>query len=287
MKIFKYHGIIMASLLTVVFAAAHGSAESVFLKDGSIVEGALVGNGEDIKLTLPNGATMNLPAGLVLRIVKGDEYRNAVTVTTKDGAHLQGYIVADEKGKVIFRRKLDSPNELEIERDQIVEIKSGLEGTQAEKTAGRIEVTPVNAARYSFIPIQSGSFLVESNGWGIAFCLLKTGGLMLPLSIMLASSGFGQTGDSETSGQTNPLENNEKLRNITFISLGVWALATAVDAVYSYHYVKNRTAPRISSMDLPGDVSVMVAPRMSLGRSTLMTEAFRPDGLDVHVSVRF
>mgnify|MGYP002153777191 CR=1 FL=1 len=264
------------------------AGESVFLKDGSIVEGRMIArDGNEVTLVMPNKVKVSIPAGEVIRIADNDDYRKPVALIMKDGTVRRGHIVAEDDRAITLRARLDSADERVISRDSIADVKRGADAVALQDKSVSFEITPANAAKYSIIPVQSGSFLVESNGWGVFFCFAKTGGLILPLSVILGGSGLGQAESSESSGTTNPLENNEKLKRMVFISMGVWALATALDAVYSYYYVKNHLAKKTAVFGFGDETGFTLSPRLRGGFDQLPGRQARPDGIDLMARLRF
>ncbi|MCU0846216.1 MAG: hypothetical protein MUC76_15005, partial [Spirochaetes bacterium] len=73
-------------------------AESVFLKDGSIVEGKIVKETDaEIQITLKTKEQRSLPRKDVLRTVYHDEYRQVRYVHLLNGDVLEGYIVDEDR----------------------------------------------------------------------------------------------------------------------------------------------------------------------------------------------
>jgi hypothetical protein len=260
------------------------AAESVFLKDGTIIEGSLLSRDQsEVTLVLPNKVKVSVPAGEVIRIAHNDDYKKPAVLRMKDGTVRKGHIVAEDERTITLRAGLDSAGELVLGRESIKEIKRGADAVGDQKPPVAFEITPGNAAKYSIIPIQSGSFLVETNGWGAFFCFAKTGGLILPMAVMLGGSG----GTSDSSESSNPLENNEKLQRMVYISMGVWAIATAFDAVYSYYYVKNHLARNTAVFGFGEETSFSLVPRLRAGYEAHAGGPPRPDGIDAMASMRF
>jgi sRNA-binding regulator protein Hfq len=94
-------------------------AESVFLKDGTIIEGRITG-GDDFNLTLSSGQdTKSIERKDILRILVHGRYRDRIYLTQINGITIEGYIVNEDNIQVTLRSSLDSSEEINIPREKI------------------------------------------------------------------------------------------------------------------------------------------------------------------------
>jgi hypothetical protein len=216
-------------------------AESVFLKDGSIVEGAVTAEtATTLTITTSNRLKTEIPRTEILRVLTDNDYKKPSTIRKKDGSEITGHVVEERTDAFIVRMTLSSPNELSISKQDIREF-VGKQPTVTLKSKGPRIYTPKEAAQTSIIPIRSGSLLVGKDYLGITLVFAKTGALVFPLALIgggaMGSMGSdGSTGSSSSS--SNSLE-DETTKKIVFISFGAWVLLTATDMIYSYYRVKS------------------------------------------------
>lgn len=216
-------------------------AESVFLKDGSIVEGAVTAEkATTLTITTSNRLKTEIPRTEILRVLTDNDYKKPSTIRKKDGSEITGHVVEERTDAFVVRMTLSSPNELSISKQDIREF-VGKQPTVTLKSKGPRIYTPKEAAQTSIIPIRSGSLLVGKDYLGITLVFAKTGALVFPLALIgggaMGSMGSdGSTGSSSSS--SNSLE-DETTKKIVFISFGAWVLLTATDMIYSYYRVKS------------------------------------------------
>jgi hypothetical protein len=94
--------------------------ESVFLKDGNILEGK-ISNENDKKITITFSAdeTREIERKDIIRTVYHNNYKDKRYLTKMDGTVLEVYIVDEDKTGYIYRLKLDSPDEVRIAKDDV------------------------------------------------------------------------------------------------------------------------------------------------------------------------
>lgn len=230
-----------AALVTFATATSPLFAESVFLKDGSIIEGSVTSETPNaLTVTMPNRLKTEIPLTEIVRVLENSDYKTPATIRKKDGTEMTIYIVEERNDAYIARTALASPNEISIPKQDIQEF-VGKRPLVTLKSGGRRAYTPKEAATTSLIPIRSGSILVGKDYLGITFVFAKTGALVFPLALIgggaMGSMGSdGSTGSSSSS--SNSLE-DETTKKIVFISFGAWVLLTAADMIYSYYRVKS------------------------------------------------
>ena len=227
----------------VMFATATSPlfAESVFLKDGSIVEGAITAEtSTTLTVIMPNKLKTEIPRTEIIRVLQNGDYKKPATIRKKDGTEMTIYIVEERNDAYIARTALTSPNEISIPKQDIQEF-VGKRPQVTLKSGGKRTYTPKEAATTSLIPIRSGSLLVGKDALGIGLVFAKTGTLLFPIALIVGSA-FGSPGgddsSNDSSGSSGPME-DENTRRYAMISIGAWVLLTAADMIYSYHRVKS------------------------------------------------
>lgn len=96
-------------------------AESVFMKDGSIIEGTIASeNDRSINLKTVKDELRKIERSKVLRILYDNAYKKRVFIKTRSGRMIEGHIVEDSAAEVTVREKLDSPAEFKIEKSDII-----------------------------------------------------------------------------------------------------------------------------------------------------------------------
>jgi hypothetical protein len=104
----------------IIVAAVSLSAESVFLKDGSIIEGRIVkDNAKIVQLTLPDDTTQEIQRSAILRILYHDNYKNRRFLTKTDGSVIEIYIVDEDKQTYTYRTDLANSEEMKISKAEV------------------------------------------------------------------------------------------------------------------------------------------------------------------------
>jgi sRNA-binding regulator protein Hfq len=94
-------------------------AESVFLKDGSIIKGTITG-GDDFRISLSTDReNIKIERKDILRILVHERYRDRIYLTQVNGVTIEGYIVNEDNIQVTLRSSLDSSEEINIPREKI------------------------------------------------------------------------------------------------------------------------------------------------------------------------
>lgn len=124
----KNTGIIILLASAYMLVAASAMAQSVFLKDGSIVEGRILTENDNF-LTIKAGAgTKNIHRSEIIRTVYSNDYKTRVNVILMDGRTINGYVVEEGKDYYVVRKYLDSTKELRL-------VKSRVNGILKDKSA--------------------------------------------------------------------------------------------------------------------------------------------------------
>lgn len=216
-------------------------AESVFLKDGSIIEGAVISETSDtLTITTPGRLKTEIPRTEIIRVLINDGYKKLVTIRKKDGTEITAHVVEELPDSFIVRATLASRQETGIPKRDIMEFLG--EKPASRTNAGLAHVyTPREAAQISIIPIRSGSLLVGKDLLGLGLVFAKTGSLLFPLALTLGSlfKPPGSQDAMDDSSSSYDTMSDEKIKQMALISLGAWVLLTAADMIYSYHRVKS------------------------------------------------
>ncbi|GEM_PF-986100 len=273
-----------------VLAVVSGYAESVFLKDGSIVEGDVIQETDtEITVKKANGIKVQIPRQFVLRRVETDKYKNKVRIHRKDGTVLSGFIVLENPESYTVRKDVDKIDEIVVSREEVSRIE--VEGAPTESSVKERIYSPKRAAAISLIPFRSGSSLTGDGytSLGATFCVVKTGALVIPLSFFILASGFGST-DSGDNGDQNTgnadIYENKMYVNMVIASFALWICATAADVIYSYHHVRKYNERKQSSIR-SDDVSIILSPRFNSQSDFLSTSSIACDGLNISFRYRF
>ncbi len=95
-------------------------AESVFLKDGSIVEVKIIKETDaEIQVVLKNKEQRSLPRRDVLRTVYHDEYRQLRYIHLLNGDVLEGFIVDEDRESYTYRKDLASNKENRVAKTRV------------------------------------------------------------------------------------------------------------------------------------------------------------------------
>lgn len=97
------------------------SAECIFLKNGGIVRGRILGEtGTSITVKPPDGPARTIGRGRVLRILYTDIYLGKVVIRLTDGSSREAYMVDENADAYVFRDRLDSVEEYAVPRKKVL-----------------------------------------------------------------------------------------------------------------------------------------------------------------------
>lgn len=125
------------------------SAESVFLKNGTIVEGSVAA--EDVnKITLKesSGDSTDIQRSNILRILVHQRYKDQIYLTRTDGYTYEGFIVNEDNDNITIRTSLDSSKEINIPREAVETI-----------SRKKPSVKLIPAVRYSSVFLKDGEII--------------------------------------------------------------------------------------------------------------------------------
>ncbi len=116
-----FSGFVLACAVGLLFPGPGALfAESVFLKDGSIVEGKIAKETDaEIQITLKTKEQRSLPRRDVLRTVYHDEYRQLRYIHLLNGDVLEGYIVDEDRESYTYRKDLASNKENRVAKNKV------------------------------------------------------------------------------------------------------------------------------------------------------------------------
>lgn len=152
-----YHGCFF--IMALLVAAGGGSdlrSENVFLKDGRIINGSIVGDAAaSITVRKSDGKKEVVPRGDILRILYTNLKMGKIHVQMRDGSNFEAFIVDEDQDTYTFRKVLQSPAEMKVNRSDILFISernpSGLKGTPG---TGSIELSwfpPYNPVKHYLV----------------------------------------------------------------------------------------------------------------------------------------
>jgi hypothetical protein len=141
-------GILLCGLIIVFFSSAV-SAESVFLKNGTIVEGSVTAENDNaITLKPSSGDSITIPRSNILRILVHKRYMDQIYLTRTDGYTYEGFIVNEDNDKITIRTSLDSTREINVPRDAVETI---------SRKKPSVKIIP--AVRYSSVFLKDGEII--------------------------------------------------------------------------------------------------------------------------------
>jgi hypothetical protein len=87
-------------------------AESVFLNDGSIIDGKIIKDTtSSVDLKVSNGTVQNIKKANLLRILYNDDYRRTTRISLYSGELYEGFIVQEDSDSYTIRKQLTSKEE--------------------------------------------------------------------------------------------------------------------------------------------------------------------------------
>ncbi len=109
-------------------------SENVFLKDGSIIKGSIVKDAATtITVKKDDGKSEVISRDNILRILYTNLKMGKIHVQMRDGSNFEAFVVDEDQDTYTFRKELLSPDELKVNRSDILFISernpSGLKGT--------------------------------------------------------------------------------------------------------------------------------------------------------------
>ncbi len=110
----------MLMISTLFVTQNTASAESLFLTDGSILEGKIVEENQYvIILKVQNGTKKTIKKDNLKRIVYNEDFRRLTRLSLYDGSLLEGYIVDEESDVYTVRKQLTSKEEISVLKKEV------------------------------------------------------------------------------------------------------------------------------------------------------------------------
>lgn len=101
---------ILIPALVILAAAIQLHAESVFINDGSIIQGSIVSDTTDtITIYTTQKKTIEIQRSRIMRILYTELYMGKIFVNLIDGSVLQVYMVDENRDTFTFRKDLYKP----------------------------------------------------------------------------------------------------------------------------------------------------------------------------------
>lgn len=117
--------IVRVIILTMLFMylSINLHAESIFLKDGKIIEGKIRSESDsDYQVETENKKITSIKRSKVKRITGDDSFRIKRSIKHKDGRITEVYIVEENMEEYVVRNDLDSPYEYVIKKKKVISV---------------------------------------------------------------------------------------------------------------------------------------------------------------------
>lgn len=120
-KVSSRFTVIIFTSLTILTMALPASAENIFMKDGSIVEGKIIADATDyITIKDKSGKERNIERRLILRILYTSLNLSKLYVQKRTGESFVAYLVDEDRDDYLFRRDLYKPVEFKVSRKDVL-----------------------------------------------------------------------------------------------------------------------------------------------------------------------
>jgi hypothetical protein len=158
----KIAWIIAAAGISLTVTTGILRAETVFLKDGMILDGSIVSEAAGtVKVRLKDKTTKVVPRTNILRVLYTELYMGKQYVQKVDGKGIICYVVDEDKDTFTFRMELYNPQEFKLKRSEILFMArgnpSGLEGEAKTDSAALKWFAPYNEVKYYKIYARAAS----------------------------------------------------------------------------------------------------------------------------------
>lgn len=138
-----------AIILFLFLLVSASFAESVFLKDGKILEGKITRETDaEVTLETINGRQEKIKRNTILRTVYSSDYKEKKYIGIKDQPEIAGYIVAEEEDTYTLRAELNSPQEQVLQKKTVVYVsKESMKKTDLSSLSGIAKMEDLKAAK--------------------------------------------------------------------------------------------------------------------------------------------
>ncbi len=114
---------ISITALLLILVPSYVSAETLFLKDGSIIKGKIIEEDDSsMKVVLPDGAKKIIKRENLIRTTYTDYYMGRVKIKKRDGIEIEAYIIDEDRESYILRWNLNKTDEFKLMRSEILQI---------------------------------------------------------------------------------------------------------------------------------------------------------------------
>ena len=121
--------ILFAVIIWVLLLSPISAAESLFIKDGSIIEGKVLSETDDvIIIKLTNGTQRKIKRLNIIRTLYHNNYKQQVYITMNGGNVVQAYIVDENSESYTYRLDLNSTDEVIVSKTDIESISKRNQG---------------------------------------------------------------------------------------------------------------------------------------------------------------
>jgi len=137
---------IVAACMVCAGIASQARGEYVFLRDGKIIEGKIIGESAlTVTVRTKDRKVETFTRGTIMRLLYTNLYMGKVHVQKRDGKNFEAYQVDEDQNTYTFRKNLHQPQEMVINRSDVLFMSqmnpSGLKG-KAETDRVRLEWFP-------------------------------------------------------------------------------------------------------------------------------------------------
>jgi hypothetical protein len=255
--------------LIITFLLLYGSvfAESVFLKNGSIIEGKILKETDKyVQIKMKSSLETKIPRKKILRTLYHDKYKRIMYIKLMSGKIIKGHIIFEGKKKYIIREKLESSKEISLSINKVDGVFRKKPSTSSNKIKN-IDPnykyhSPGAAAFSSILPFWSGSWNKGSDSWGTFFVIGKISHFSLMLYPMLKGGDYY----------------NFYFNKVADKIAGIFILA---DMIYSYNVVNNY------NKNNSGDVSLNIFPRIFKIENDYKYYSYKTDGINIGAEYKF
>ncbi len=228
------------ALVIIAAASSTASAEYIFIKDGSIIEGAITGQTEHtVSVSLSQGGKRTIANSTIIRTLYRNDFLYRQSVKLYSGETFRGFLVDETQDAYKFRTELFSTSERIVKKDSVIYLQKkelySLEGVK-EKEYSILDFTPVFILRGAVI-VPAGDFasiyrLGYGGGLGFDFSKIRKTGWGIGID---AGCWYMQGVQSTTSG----IIGSAALRVYYEFALAPWfGIAPVVSGGYTFNYIK-------------------------------------------------
>ncbi len=247
-------------VILIVLFYANVFAESVFLKNGSIIEGTIINETDkNIKIKMTSNLETKIPRKRILRTLYHDKYKKIKYIKLLSGEIIKGHIILEGKSNYIIRKDLKNLKEITLSIDKVDGIfrkQPSLNNSLTKNNSNYEYHSPGMAAFSSILPFWSGSWNNGFDGIGLAFVAAKVTYTTLFFPGLLRPVPLG----------------------IQFAGL---SLLYIIDMVYAYNVIDNY------NINNSNRVSFNILPRIERTEKRNNQYSYVTDGINIQATYKF